>query len=159
MPRRVIANLAAFGIAYIALLTGCSLMVGLTLGMMMRPAPSAPLPQPTPVEQTATDAIPSPRATSTPGSILIFTFTPRPSLTPRLSTPTPTPPPTLPPASDGECSVIHVVEAGDTVLGIAQRYNVAVDDIMRANELETASSLRIGQKLVIPICGTATPAP
>ncbi|HEX2211300.1 MAG TPA: LysM peptidoglycan-binding domain-containing protein, partial [Longimicrobium sp.] len=43
----------------------------------------------------------------------------------------------------------HVVQAGETLYGIARRYGVTVDAIRRANEMET-DQVRTGQRLVIP---------
>jgi uncharacterized protein YkwD len=49
-------------------------------------------------------------------------------------------------------SIVHQVEAGDTVYGLAGRYGVSPAAILRANGLdeESARSLDIGQELVIP---------
>ena len=57
--------------------------------------------------------------------------------------------------------ISYVVEAGDTLLGLASRYDTTVEAIMRRNNLVSASDLKIGQQLIIP-SGTstvATPAP
>jgi uncharacterized protein YkwD len=49
-------------------------------------------------------------------------------------------------------SIIHQVEAGDTVYGLAGQYGVSPAAILHANDLdeESARSLDIGQELVIP---------
>jgi LysM repeat protein len=47
-------------------------------------------------------------------------------------------------------SVIHVVRAGETVSGIAVRYRVTQDAIVRANRLANPSFIRTGQQLRIP---------
>ncbi len=67
--------------------------------------------------------------------------TPRPSDTPAPPTATPTP----------SGPVIHVIQSGETMLGIALQYGVTVDDILRANNMDDANFLSIGQQLVIPI--------
>lgn len=54
---------------------------------------------------------------------------------------------------------IHVVQAGDTLLAIAQRYGVTVDAIMQANGLASRSLIRTGQQLVIPGSTTSTTVP
>jgi membrane-bound lytic murein transglycosylase D len=43
----------------------------------------------------------------------------------------------------------HVVQAGETLFGIARRYGVTVDAIRRANQMET-DQVRTGQRIVIP---------
>ena len=47
--------------------------------------------------------------------------------------------------------VIHVVTAGDTVSGIAQRYGVNADNLMADNGLRMGDSLVVGQALVVAI--------
>lgn len=44
----------------------------------------------------------------------------------------------------------HTVQAGDTPSGIAQRYSVDVDNLLRVNGLTRTSLLQIGQELTIP---------
>ncbi len=46
--------------------------------------------------------------------------------------------------------VVHKVRRGDTLIGIARRYGVAVADIRAFNRLR-GSTIRIGQQLVIPV--------
>ena len=45
---------------------------------------------------------------------------------------------------------IHVVQPGDSLYKIAQRYGVSADEIFRANELSDIPFLVVGQALVIP---------
>ncbi|MDP4159834.1 MAG: LysM peptidoglycan-binding domain-containing protein [Bacillota bacterium] len=47
--------------------------------------------------------------------------------------------------------VIHVVESGDTLWALANRFGVTVQQIVAANGLSDANTLVIGQALVIPI--------
>ncbi|MCY3796632.1 MAG: LysM peptidoglycan-binding domain-containing protein [Chloroflexi bacterium] len=63
---------------------------------------------------------------------------------PEGSTPTPTPT-----ATPDE--VNHIVEAGDTVGGLADDYGTTVQAIREANSLNAASAIFIGQILIIPI--------
>ncbi len=49
---------------------------------------------------------------------------------------------------------MHVVQAGETLWVISARYGVAIDAIVSANGLASASFIRTGQQLVIP--GTTT---
>ena len=41
----------------------------------------------------------------------------------------------------------HTVVAGDTLGGIAGKYGVSMDEIMRQNDIRSAASLRLGQKI------------
>jgi|GEM_PF-460194 len=45
---------------------------------------------------------------------------------------------------------IHVVVAGQTPSGIAQRYGIPVADLCAMNQLPTSAKLQVGQKLLIP---------
>ncbi len=45
---------------------------------------------------------------------------------------------------------VHTVKSGDTLSGLAARHGVSVKQIVAANKLKDAHSLRIGQKLTIP---------
>ena len=65
-------------------------------------------------------------------------------LTPIPPTPTFTPTPSPTP-------VIHIVESGDTLFGIAIEYGVASDAIQDVNGLDNPNALSIGQSLIIPI--------
>lgn len=48
---------------------------------------------------------------------------------------------------------IHVVRSGQTLYGISQAYDVSVEAIAAANEIDPSLSLVVGQALVIPIAG------
>ncbi|MDQ3247798.1 MAG: LysM peptidoglycan-binding domain-containing protein [Chloroflexota bacterium] len=68
--------------------------------------------------------------------------------------PTAAPVPTLAPG-EGEA---YVVQAGDSLLAIAQRYNITLDEIIAANGLKDANYLFSGQQLIIPVKGAPAPA-
>ena len=92
---------------------------------------------------------PIPTSTPTPAptyasGIATATVAPGSYLTPIAPTPTFTPSPTPTP-------VIHVVERGDSLFGIAIEYGVTVNGLLRANALNEADYLRIGQTLIIPL--------
>lgn len=57
----------------------------------------------------------------------------------------------------------HVVRAGDTMSGIAQRYGVSLTKLLAANRLRNAGMIYVGQKIVVPGVGSSsksvTPAP
>jgi len=86
------------------------------------------------------------------------TPTPVPPTLPTLvatSTPISAAPTTAPPPSQG---TVHVVQAGDTLSSIATRYSTTVAAIRQANNL-ASDTIYVGQKLVIPTAGGATPPP
>jgi len=74
----------------------------------------------------------------------------------------PTPRATSTPRPDG--AVVHIVEAGDTLFGIAIQYGVDVNDLrsMNAGSLGPNDMLQIGQEIVIsgtPLTTEPTPVP
>jgi LysM repeat protein len=71
---------------------------------------------------------------------------PTASMIPLPTDPPPTPRPTATP-------VIYVIEPGDTLLGIAARFQVSVDEIMLANPDLRPQLLQIGQRIAIPTGG------
>jgi len=91
------------------------------------------------------------QATSTP------TRTPKPTFTPFdvvVATPTLVPQPTASEQPSPEASPtasIHVVQAGETLSGIARMYDTTVDAIVQANDLGDAEAIiDQGQELLIP---------
>ncbi|MDH4135143.1 MAG: LysM peptidoglycan-binding domain-containing protein, partial [Anaerolineae bacterium] len=71
--------------------------------------------------------------------------------------PTPMPgAPTVPPHATEV--VIHVVQPGEGLLGIALQYDTSVEVIMAANNIADAQLIFAGQELIIPL-GTPTPVP
>lgn len=54
-------------------------------------------------------------------------------------------------------SVFYTVEAGDTLSLIAQKFAVPISDIMVANGLSNQDFIQVGQELIIPVGGIATP--
>jgi len=78
------------------------------------------------------------------------TATPLPTLT-QIFLPTPTP-------------VLYRIQPNDTLLAIAQRFGVSLQDLMAANPGVQPAALIVGQELLIPVNGAAaeptpTPAP
>ncbi|MDQ0219606.1 LysM peptidoglycan-binding domain-containing protein [Peribacillus cavernae] len=49
---------------------------------------------------------------------------------------------------------IHVVRENQTLISIAQAFNVNVDELIRSNEIPNPNDLVVGQALVIPITGS-----
>lgn len=59
----------------------------------------------------------------------------------------------LPPADRLELQLkydVHIVASGETAWRIAKKYEVSLDELIELNELEDASRLKPGQKLLIP---------
>jgi murein DD-endopeptidase MepM/ murein hydrolase activator NlpD len=54
---------------------------------------------------------------------------------------------------------IHVVNRGDTLLGIAHRNHIPVAELARANGLAPTATLKLGMKLTVPGAKTAAVAP
>jgi LysM repeat protein len=63
------------------------------------------------------------------------------------SAPSTSVPPTEPPTP---APLVYTVKAGDTLSGIAQAYEVSIQDIVAANNLANPDVLNVGQELIIP---------
>ncbi len=123
-------------------------------------AGSAP-PTATPLPPTPTFTAVEPTNTFTPSPIPV---TPTPSLTPTPAPPTFTPSPS--PTVDLNIypgRIIHTVQPGDTVSGLAALYNSSIEAIISVNALPPNGLIFVGQGLVIPIrfdmINTITPNP
>jgi len=66
------------------------------------------------------------------------------------STPSPAPPEIAPVLSPTPKEIIHVVQAGETLIQIAQDSGVPMSVIMEANNIQNPDQLRAGDQLVIP---------
>jgi LysM repeat protein len=51
---------------------------------------------------------------------------------------------------------VYIVQSGDSVWSIAQRFGTTVEAIVEANDLENPSALQVGQQLIIPPPDAAT---
>jgi len=89
--------------------------------------------------------------TPTPASLAISLSTPTvlPTLIPQVLTPAPTntPAPTPTPS-------VHIVQPGDTLLGIALQYDVTLEELYQVNGVLKPELLQIGQSIVIPVPGS-----
>ena len=85
---------------------------------------------------------PTPTATATP------TLTPTATLTP---TPTFTPTPSEP--------FEYTIEEGDSLVAIAEKFNVDLITLMLLNNLNNSSTLYVGQKIIVPAPDTERPTP
>jgi LysM repeat protein len=63
-----------------------------------------------------------------------------------------TPSPTVPPSE-----VVHVVQEGERLSDIVDRYGVSEERIRRANELESGTRIQPGDRLIVPL--NRTPGP
>ena len=111
-----------------------SVLVVLIVSLMEPPAP-VPTPTRTPVPTFTPTGTPQPTPILMP--TLPATATPT---VPAISTVTPTP------------SVrTHIVLPGETLVSIAQEYDVAVEAILELNGLTNPNVIEVGQELLIPL--------
>ncbi|MBE2201731.1 MAG: LysM peptidoglycan-binding domain-containing protein, partial [Anaerolinea sp.] len=87
-----------------------------------------PGPSPTPTIPPTATATPSPTETATP------TFTPTPIMSPT-------------PQDDGR--ILYIVAPGETLIVIAERYGVPINELYRYNNLTEASVINVGQTLIL----------
>jgi LysM repeat protein len=121
--------------------------IGCSLGSLIA-GEARPSPTPTKTLVATFTATRTATATSTP------TDTPVPTDTPP-ATPTATPPP---PPTPTPPYTTYVVQAGDTLSGIASRFDVTVQALMQANGL-SGTLINIGTSLIIPSGGGSVAPP
>lgn len=87
--------------------------------------------------------------TPSPPVVLIVTPTPAASSAQSVATPIPNQPAatSAPPSGSTE---IYVVEAGDSLFGIALKFGLTIDGLMQANNLTNPDFVFVGQRLTIP---------
>lgn len=66
---------------------------------------------------------------------------------------------TLVPAASADGTIIHVVQRGETLYSIANRYGVNMYRIAEANGLTNLNAIYPGQRLIIPLGGPAPACP
>lgn len=79
---------------------------------------------------------------------------PTPSPTP---VPSPTGIPTVPPPSPSPGPLLHTVQPGETLAGIARAYAVSLAELIAVNSIQDPNLIQAGQVLIIP--GAAAPPP
>lgn len=89
---------------------------------------------------------PTPTAAPTPTVAVAAVATLPPTATPAPYTPAPSATPTLTPTP-----IFYRIVAGDSLLGVAQRFGVTVNALQEANGILDPRSLQVGQQLVIPV--------
>ena len=57
------------------------------------------------------------------------------------------------PTPDSDESAVYIVQAGDSLLSIAGRYGITLDELVAANGLDDPNFVFSGQRLVIPAVG------
>lgn len=67
---------------------------------------------------------------------------------PGMQLPTATP---IPPDLPRGTKIEYIVQAGDTLAGIASKFNSTEDEIVKANSISDPSKIQIGQQLLIPV--------
>jgi LysM repeat protein len=87
-------------------------------------------------------------STPTPASLAVIlpSSTARPTFSPQMLTPIPTNTPAPTPTP-----VVHIVQPGDTLLGIALQYGVTLDALQQINGVLRPETLQIGQQIIIPV--------
>lgn len=45
---------------------------------------------------------------------------------------------------------VYVVQKGDTLYGIARKYNIKLNELLSLNNLDNSSTIKIGQKILVP---------
>ncbi|MDX9833038.1 MAG: LysM peptidoglycan-binding domain-containing protein [Anaerolineae bacterium] len=116
-----------------------------------RPTRTPVTPSPTPDPALAT-------ATASPEVIVVTAEAPPPEAPTAVPpTATPSPPPASP--TPAPQATVYVVQRGDTLSAIAQRYGVSVQAIVNANGLPNPNQIAVGQRLTIPAAGQAVAPP
>jgi LysM repeat protein len=87
-----------------------------------------------------------------PGLAPSATHTPRPTATRRATfTPVPATPSNTPTPTVTPTPIIYVIKRGDTLIPIARKFGVTVQEIQDANGIVDPGRLSVGQEIVIPV--------
>lgn len=76
----------------------------------------------------------------------------------RTPTPNLAPPPTAVPLPTST-NIVHVVQPGETLGGIAKQYDVSLEALVAANDIADPNRIRTGQELAVPPPGAAIATP
>jgi len=61
-----------------------------------------------------------------------------------------TPTPTGPPPPESDIPLVHIVQEGETLFGIATQYDTTVETLLLLNSIGDAAVIQVGQELIIP---------
>lgn len=53
-------------------------------------------------------------------------------------------------SSRASATAAYVVQKGDTLYGIARKYNIKLNELLSLNNLDNSSTIKIGQKILVP---------
>ncbi|MFN2222334.1 MAG: LysM peptidoglycan-binding domain-containing protein [Chloroflexota bacterium] len=129
-----------------------ALLLGCQPGSRATPLPTDTRPAATPIQSLIQTLNPIASQTAAAATRDAPTAT-RPAATATLSAPTPLPGPTATPTPAPE-PTFHTIEAGDSLLGIAEQYGVSLSALVIANGYGSADQLPliVGDQLQIPLC-------
>lgn len=104
--------------------------------------------------QSLAQATAAPATSSAPGNPTLIAPGALPA-TPQnaVAAPSPTPQPT------DACYPAHVIQTGETLGSVSLAYDTPLADIIAYNGIDDPNFVQVGQRLVIPVCGPATPTP
>ena len=126
---------SVFGGSWRGIVLGGVIIAGLVYSVIR--SDSDILPEERPVQAAvALTATPTPTSTSTVTPTPSSTNTPLPTIT---ATPTATPTPQ-----------VHVVSSGENPSYIADLYGITVEELLKLNNIDDVTSLRVGQELILP---------
>jgi LysM repeat protein len=114
------------------------------------PVPTTPSDTPAPTTPSDTPAPTTPSDTPSPTMTMAPTSagpTAQPTAAP---TSTPAPAPAVAQPTTSQCAALYVVRTKDTAFSIARRFGVSLADLAAANNLASASKIKIGQLLILP---------
>jgi len=110
---------------------------------------AAPPPPPPPPTADPNMTPTSPPATSTPGPSPTPTITLPPTETPLPPTASNTPTPVASPTANPDGRILYTVQPGDTLITLAEQFNIPITDLYAFNNLTADSLLSVGQLIIL----------
>lgn len=112
----------------------------------------SPIAPPAPPTPDGSATAPPQAATNTPGPSPTPTIPPTATATPfptETATPTFTPTPIMSPTPQDDGRILYTVAPGETLIVIAERYGLPINELYRYNNLTEASVINVGQTLIL----------